>query len=208
MNRRLRPVASPSSGVREWGPGVPRRLLGAAALAVAVTCAGGARAGTIPGQYIVVLKDTVPDPHAVAAEHARAWGARPRFVYRHALKGYAARLSPAALSAIEADRRVHFISEDGEVFAVSTCDPSNFNPAVQCLPSGIDRIDSERSSTRSGNGRGAVNINVAVLDSGINLNHPDLNVVGGVGCLSKTFDDPAGHGTHLGRYAAGNEDSV
>ena len=52
-----RAVASRSTGARKSGPGVPRRFLGAAALALAVTLAGGARAGTIPGHYIVVLKD-------------------------------------------------------------------------------------------------------------------------------------------------------
>src|SRR5439155_5408607 len=148
----LRAVASPSSWVREWGPGVPRRFLGAAALALAVTLAGGARAGTIPGQYIVVLKDGV-DGAAVAAEHARSLGAVISHRYLYALNGYAARLSPAALAAIEADDRVLFVSEDAEVFATSTCDPSTFNPAVQCLPTGVDRIDGDRSSTRSGDGR-------------------------------------------------------
>jgi len=66
-----RAVASRSTGARKSGPGVPRRFLGAAALALAVTLAGGARAGTIPGHYIVVLKDGV-DGAAVAAEHARS----------------------------------------------------------------------------------------------------------------------------------------
>jgi subtilisin len=157
--------------------------LGTEPNAAAVPFAGGARAGTIPGQYIVVLKEGV-DGAAVAAEHARSYGAAVFHRYQHALNGYAARLSPAALAAIEHDDRVRFVSEDREVFAVSTCDPTTFNPAVQCLPTGIDRIDGDRSSTRSGNGRAAVNVNVAVLDSGIDPSHPDLNVVGGVDCAS------------------------
>lgn len=171
--------------------------LGTEPNAVGVPSARQARAGTIPGQYIVVLKEGV-DGAAVAAEHAHSHGAAVSHRYRHALNGYAARLSPAALAAIEHDARVRFVSEDREVFAVSTCDPSNFNPAVQCLPTGIDRIDGDRSSTRSGNGRGAVNVNVAVLDTGIDPSHPDLNVVGGVACSnSKGFADQNGHGTHV-----------
>src|SRR5947208_4611591 len=71
------------------------RLLLSLGVVVALVAASAGNAGdkTIPGHYIVVLKDTAPDPHAVAAEHAHAWGARVKFVYRHALKGYAARLS-------------------------------------------------------------------------------------------------------------------
>jgi len=71
------------------------------------------------------------------------------------------------------------------VFALSTCDPSNFNPAVQCFPTGIDRIDGDRSSTGSGNGCGSVNVNVAVLDAGIDISHPDLNVIAGKNCSSE-----------------------
>jgi subtilisin len=173
------------------------RDLGTEPNAVAVPFAGAARAGTIPGQYIVVLKEGV-DGAAVAAEHAHSHGAAVSHRYQHALKGYAARLSPAALAAIEHDDRVRFVSEDREFFAVSTCDVSNFDPAVQCLPAGIDRIDGDRSSTRSGNGRGAVNVNVAVLDTGIDPSHPDLNVGGGVDCAAgKGFDDQQGHGTRV-----------
>lgn len=184
------------------------RDLGTEPNAGAATFAGGARAGTIPGQYIVVLKAGV-NGAAVAAEHVRSHGAAVLHRYRHALNGYAARLSPAALAAIEHDDRVRFVSEDREVFAVSICDASNFNPAVQCLPTGIDRFDGDRSSTRSGDGRGAANVNVAVFDTGINPSHPDLNVVGGVACsYSKGFEDQNGHGTHVAGTIGAKDDRM
>jgi subtilisin family serine protease len=191
-----------------------RSLYGAAAALAIAACAGDEDIGTepngaaaplagraspkaIPSQYIVVLKDGV-DNLAVATEHARSNGAAVSHRDRHALNGYAARLSPAALASIASDARVRFVSEDREVFAVSTCDRSSFNPAVQCLPTGIDRIDGDGSSTRSGDGGGAVNVNVAVLDTGIDPSHPDLNVIGGVACSkSKGFEDQNGHGTHV-----------
>jgi subtilisin len=107
-------------------------------------------------------------------------------------------LPPAALAAIQADNRVLFVSEDREVFAATVCTSQDFNPSVRCIPTGIDRIDGDLSSTKSGNGRGSVNINVAVLDTGIDVHHPDLAVAGGVNCSSdKTFDDLEGHGTHV-----------
>ena len=146
---------------------------------------------------------------AVAAEHARSHSAAVSHRYKHALNGYAARLSRAALTAIEHDDRVRFVAEDREVIAHSVCDQSTFNPTVQCLPAGIDRIDGDLSSTRSGNGRGAVNVNVAVLDTGINFSHPDLNVVGGVDCTAgRGFDDLNGHGTNVAGIIGARDNGV
>jgi subtilisin len=63
----------------------------------------------------------------------------------------------------------------------------------QALGNAINRVDGDLSSTRSGDGRGRVPINVAVLDGGIDIDHPDLNVVGGKDCFaSGSFDDRDG----------------
>lgn len=57
----------------------------------------------------------------------------------------------------------------------------------QCLPEWADRVDAEDSSARSGDGRGpSTDVNVAVLDSGIAGDHPDLTVRGGADCLTGT----------------------
>ena len=72
---------------------------------------------------------------------------------------------------------------------------------AQTLPTGIDRIDGELSSTASGNGSGSVGVDVAVIDTGIDLKHPDLNVVGGQNCSTGTsYDDGNGHGTPRRRH--------
>jgi subtilisin family serine protease len=71
---------------------------------------------------------------------------------------------------------------------------------VQCLPTGVERIDGDKSSTRSGDGKGSVNVNVAVLDSGIDATDPELNVVGGTNCTHDKLGatvDPAWHGTFV-----------
>ena len=49
-----------------------------------------ARAPAPVNRYIVVLKSTDEDPGAVAAEHARRFGAQVSHVYRSALRGYSA----------------------------------------------------------------------------------------------------------------------
>ncbi|HEV8536931.1 MAG TPA: S8 family serine peptidase [Candidatus Limnocylindria bacterium] len=142
--------------------------------------------------FIVVLNDAA-DPFSVANLHSLAYGIQVTHVYAHAIKGYAAGLTAAVRAAIEADPAVLFVSEDREVSLVG----GSMAPG-QVLSAGIDRIDADRSSARSGDGRGEINLNVAVIDTGIDLDHPDLNVVGGIDCTSGTgFDDPHVHGTHV-----------
>lgn len=69
----------------------------------------------IDGRYVVVLD--AGDPDEVAAEHARDHGARVRHVYRHALRGYAARMSEQAAGRISRDGRVAYVEADRVVTA-------------------------------------------------------------------------------------------
>jgi subtilisin len=152
-------------------------------------------AAAATGRYIVVLDDSVSAPGEVAAEHARTQGARVRRVYRSALKGYSATLFSDRLQALRADPRVAYLTADRPVHTTG-----------QVLPTGIDRVDAERSSTRSGDGKGTVNVDVAVLDTGIDTDHPDLNVAGGVNCLGgSSFDDDQLHGTHVAGTVAAKD---
>jgi subtilisin family serine protease len=172
-----------------------RLLLVVAVAALAAVLAGQAGAATA-GNYIVVLKDGT-DTGSVAAYHEGFAGADVSARYNHALEGYAATLSPAALKAIEADPRVEFVSVDRPV-----------QIDAQTLPSGINRIDGELSSTLSGNGSGSVNVNVAVVDTGIDPSHPDLNVVGGTDCAPGIgFNDLNGHGSHVAGTIAAKDDA-
>ena len=78
------------------------RMIGLCLVAACVMSAMGA-ASASAGKYIVVLKDSVGDPGAVAAAEGKAHGFKARFVYSHALKGYAASFSAATASAIAAN---------------------------------------------------------------------------------------------------------
>src|SRR6266498_2580220 len=103
--------------------------------ALALPPASAGAQGGPPQPSIVVLRDDVADPGAVAQQHASANGFGVAFVYRYALKGYAASIPQQALASIARDPRVLFISEDRDVTAVG-----------QTLPTGVDRIDADASS--------------------------------------------------------------
>jgi subtilisin family serine protease len=145
--------------------------------------------------YVVVLDKGV-DTNAMAAYHEGFAGVSVGHRYRYALNGYAADISGSSLQAIRNDSRVDFVAPDRV-----------FHATAQTLPTGIDRIDAELSSTASGNGSGSVNVNVAVIDTGIDSTHPDLNVVGGKGCAPGvgTTDDN-GHGSHVSGTIAAKDD--
>ncbi len=168
------------------------------ALVPAVTLAAPP-ADVIPDQYIVVLRDDSVGVPAVADEHAQRYGVGLQHLYEHALKGYAATIPAARLAQVRADPRVAFVSEDRPVAA-----------SGQTLPTGINRIDGELSSTKAGDGTGSVNVAVAIIDSGIDIAHPDLNVVGGKNCVGGTnsFDDGYGHGTHVAGTVAARDNTA
>ena len=139
-----------------------------------------------PDSYIVVLKDGT-DPRRVADDHARRLGAVIGHVYEAALNGYAARIPAGRVAELRADPRVAYVEADG---AVTT--------TAQALPWGVNRTDTDLSSTLAGNGWGAVGTsNAYIIDTGIST-HSDLNVVahGNWTGDGKNYDCN-GHGTHV-----------
>ena len=148
-----------------------------------LTLLGHAQGSQGARDFIVVFHDDERDVDGLATEHGRAYGASVSQRYHSAVKGYAATIPLARLADIQRDPRVAFVSPDRPVTAVA-----------QTLPTGVDRIDGERSSHAASN---AWNIAVAVIDTGSGP-HSDLNVVGGANCSTgKSFSDGNGHGTHV-----------
>jgi subtilisin len=185
-------------------------LLTTFAAALLVAC-GAAFAQAQPPQnageekrFIVVLEDDVSSSRSVADAHARRYGAEVTNVYSHALNGYAAKVPEQALPGIRHDPRVAFVEQDYVQHAFNH-DPS------QTLPTGINRIEGEQSSAKSGDHTGTVDVDIAVLDTGIQNDHPDLNVVGGYNCTSSirsNYGDGHGHGTHVAGIAAAKDDNT
>jgi subtilisin family serine protease len=160
----------------------------------------------IRGSYIVVLRDDAPGIRAqgvssVAGEMAASHGGAVTFVYEHALRGFAARLSARAAAAMAADPRVLYVEQDGQVSASDTQAGATW---------GLDRIDQRvlpLSSTYTWdfNGNG---VNAYIIDTGIRITHQDFG-----GRAFHAFssiddgrggDDCAGHGTHVAGTLGGS----
>ncbi len=184
----------------------------AAALVLAAS-SGLARAGgphepngKVPGQYIVVLKDGAGDSASVAAEMAAANGLGILHVYGHALRGFAASVPEGRLARIEHDPRVAFVSEDRLVSADGKPGSGSTQPPPQAVPTGVNRIGALADP-----GKGA-GVGVAVLDTGIDLTHPDLkdNIIASKNCLStrKSATDDNGHGSHVAGTIAAADNAI
>ena len=177
------------------------RFLVVAVVAGWVATASPAGAGpTPPPVSIVTLRPSAGDPDAFAARAAARLAVPVRHVYHAALLGFAARLTPAEEAALEADPGVAGVTPDRPV-----------RPAAQVVPNGVRRIHAGgTAAATNGPARPTdVDVNVAVLDSGIDRNHPDLNVAGGANCVGgRRFDDSFGHGTHIGGIIGALDNSI
>src|SRR5919109_4298605 len=171
--------------------------------------------------FIVVFHDNArlsPFPAARADERARAnpnaWsyldrriaaavqslerqhGFRADHVYSTAVRGFAARLTAGQVAALGRNVMVSYIEADTPVWSLE-----------QQLPWGIDRIDADQSSAQSGDGIGAIeNVNVYVLDNGVDRTHPDLNVVRHVNFTSTANVARCAHGTRVAGVIAARDD--
>src|SRR6266511_3536339 len=109
------------------------------------------------GDYIVVLAADA-DASVTASDHARWYGAGVGHVYRHALRGYSARLS-----------------------------------------AGVVGVDAK------------LDVDVAVIDTGVDVRHPDLNVLRsrGKNCTDERgVDDQNGHGTHVAGIIGARDNDI
>lgn len=154
------------------------------------TVAGVDDPDRVLGHFIVVL-DQATDPEQAAAEAERSYGARVDDVYDSALHGFSAGMALAEAQAIAGNAGVTAVQADVRV-----------DLAAQWMPTGVRRADAMASPTAGINGRdGRVDVDVAVIDTGVDLNHPDINVYrpGARNCsmLGVGPDDENGHGTHV-----------
>ena len=164
--------------------------------------------------YLVFFAEGV-EPRGAAQGLARANGFAPRFVWDR-LGGFSAVIPAARLDAVRNDSRVRLV-EPNEVIQLAPPDRPRgnapswcSNPANAGHPACADEGDGGGGGsqvtpwgvTRVGGAGNGVGTRVYVIDSGVDLDHPDLNVdpscsANFVTRGKSSFDDGNGHGTHV-----------
>jgi len=114
----------------------------------------------------------------------------------------AATLPKQAIEAIKRNPNVEYVEADDLVHTTYYQNYQQINALQQTIPWGIDRIDAITAQSYT---KGS-NINVCIIDTGIDYTHPDisLNYKGGYNFVNKTNDpmDDNGHGTHVSGIVA------
>ena len=151
--------------------------------------------------YLVTFKPGV-DVAAAANDLARGNGFTLRHLRHHAAPGFSAVIPQARLSRVVADPRVEIVEKDGPVSLVAPvrvqARPGG-GGGGQTTPWGITRVGG------AGDGTGKT---AWIIDTGIDLDHPDLNTSRNCHAnfaRGSSADDGNGHGTHVaGTVAAIN----
>ena len=184
----------------------------------------------IPGKYIVVFKDNVDfgltnlDAYEQRQAKMRQAGQdilrgrgipedRIEHVYGTAIKGMAVGLTNAELQQLRNDPRVAYIEQDR---VIKLAPPAGKGPKdgggstepSQTTPWGIIRVGGAADGT-------GVTATAWVIDTGIDLTHPDLNVdvarsttVFTSGPDGESPDDLNGHGSHVAGTIAAKDNEV
>jgi subtilisin len=162
------------------------------------------------GKFVVILQDGA-DPSAVARSH----GVSPVYTYTRALVGFAGPLTEAQRATLARDGRVRVVSADGQASLIAPTEGGQFQgfvvpePVPQLLTWNMERVGVDVSPTAAVDGIDAeLDADIGIIDTGIDLGHPELNVVGGARFVAgpgSDFSDCYGHGTHVAGIAAARD---
>lgn len=129
-------------------------------------------------------------------------------IYGTAVKGFAVKIAPGQLKKLENDPSVKYVGEDQVITLVQPDARTKVKPTpqppAQSTPWGISRVNG--GVNYSGSNK------IWIIDTGIDLDHPDLNVdtQNGWNFVANTLaaDDDNGHGSHCAGIAAAVNNTI
>ena len=164
-------------------------------------------AGPPAQRWIVQLKPGTSMDDVLASARTRL-GIRPTHRFGSLVRGFAASFDAGQRAALLDDPRVQAVVPD---VAVTT----TVDPATEAQP-GVRRVGALSNADRTGSN---LDVDIAVLDTGIQPDHAELRVMGGYNCTDPSQteqqrQDPVnwadgtsfGHGTHVAGIAAARQD--
>jgi subtilisin family serine protease len=173
----------------------------------------------IPGQYIVVVDEARAGKAAELLVDDLLRDDDVELLYRYgaALQGFAGRMSPERADELARDDRVKFVEPD-RMIILAPCNRFPDHPDCGGGDGGGDGGTSAQSTpwgiTRVNGGSSGAGKTAWVIDTGIDLDHPDLNVDASRGFNAfegsrrdGTLDDGHGHGSHVAGTIAAKDNS-
>ena len=186
-------------------------LRGAAAAGAGAIVGAGNVAAEQPDRYIVGTDSKA----AVRAAKSRADSVRRVLDFGDIGGAVAGRFPEQALENLRSRADVRYVEVDGTMHAIA---PGNGNgppgggggSTSQCLPWGVDRTD---AGVTAANGDTGSDADIAIIDTGIDDDHPDLqgNVGAGkayVDCRGRNCNYPWSYDHDHGTHCAGIADAV
>ena len=164
--------------------------------------------------YIFVFTDAVGTTRIrdLARHLTGVNGGSLRQTFSKAIKGFSATISATGAAAIGANPNVAYYEKNGIVWAADKGEYPQPRPgpghdddgeSLQILPWGIARIGGFIDGT---------GLHAWIIDTGIDLDHPDLNVGFGANFvtigLEDSPDDANGHGTHVAGTVAAIDNQI
>ncbi len=152
--------------------------------------------------YIVVFKDEVTESE-IDGESEKMCGsvsASKERTFKHAIKGFTGRLTPAAIEEFRRNPKVKYIEQNQVIKLVATQTAATW---------GIDRVDQANlplSTTYTYNSTGST-VTAYIFDTGVRSDHVEFGgrVTSGFSAIATepTPEDGNGHGTHVAGTVGG-----
>jgi subtilisin family serine protease len=165
-------------------------------------------ANIIPNQYIIYLQDNKEesnsiDPVEFYNSELKDTGTELLYVYYDVVKGLAIKIpNEKVLEQLKNNPLVSYMGNDRKISAFIDTHTEN-----QIISASVDRV--EDGASLNNINPNFVDADIAILDTGIDLDHADLNVFHERSFIPGTInaDDDHGHGTHLAGVAAAKDNS-